>query len=160
MHNPDLLAEIAALKDRVARLESLAAPDLIARTVTETIYATITRIVADAFYVSAASLRRPHRPDFIVWPRFVIWHIVRELTDAPYQQVATMAKKKCHGSVMAGCRRVKERISVEPRFAMKVDTLQKKCAEALGICDYGSWQLPDPWEGPNVPDQRPATNTP
>ena len=20
----------------------------------------------------------------------------------------------------------------------------------MGICDYGSWQLPDPWEGPNA----------
>lgn len=30
----------------------------------------------------------------------------------------------------------------------------------MGICDYGSWELPDPWEGPNAGAMPRAVNNP
>jgi chromosomal replication initiator protein len=88
-------------------------------------------IVCNHFRVHPMRLASKLRTDAIAWPRMVCFYLLRENTRLSLQSIGKAFGGRDHGTVMHGCDRVKDRISVEPHTFTVVKALDEQVKAAL-----------------------------
>ena len=84
----------------------------------------ISIIVCEHFNISPELLFSKRRTENITLPRQVVFYIAREFN----LTLEAIGKEfgKDHGTVLYGCRHIKEKMSVEPEFKQLVEDLQNR----------------------------------
>lgn len=86
----------------------------------------IAEIVTKHFDVPFESVIKQDRQERYVVSRHVVIHLVRKITKAPFQAIGDVIKRD-HSMVHFACRRVEERVSVDPKFAAEIELLRQAC---------------------------------
>lgn len=139
----DIDSEFAALKTRKAKLIRL---QKIRREVGELELAALTESnnphdavgvmkvvceeVCHAFNLDMERLSRKSREDHIATPRQVVWYLGRELSGMTLHGIGRIFHKN-HGTVLHGCKKIRDRIATEPKFAAAITRISDACTTRL-----------------------------
>lgn len=135
----DIDAEIEALELRKAKLlrlvrlrEEVGALEKgsIAGTDAKLVLKIITEEVCAKFRIDFQLVFSSTREQEICAPRHVIFYLARNLKGIPLSQIGRVFHRD-HGSVLNGCRRVKDRVSTEPAFAAAVSEVSELCKRKI-----------------------------
>jgi chromosomal replication initiator protein len=94
---------------------------------------TVKKVVTEVchkFNVPCEHLMMRCRMAAVAVPRQVVFYLVRELSDIPFAELGRIFYKD-HGTVLYGCRSVKDRIMVDREFAQTIEQLMHSCRERL-----------------------------
>lgn len=146
----DVDAELKALKQRKAKLIRLRKVRNEVRALEETMTSTdpklamriISEEVCQKFNLSFDMLQAQTREEAVCKPRQLAFYLGHELKGIPYNRIA-MIFGKDHGTVMAGCRRTRDRMDTEKGFSEIVSDLVARCKARLD-------------SSPNAPGERPG----
>lgn len=83
-----------------------------------------------AFNMDLERLCRKSREDCIATPRQIVFYIGRELADVSLAGVGRIFHKD-HGTVLHGCRKIKDRIETDNKFKELVGSVMSKCQTRL-----------------------------
>lgn len=89
----------------------------------------IIRIVAEAHGLDYLRLLQKSRPEHISFPRQIAMYLSREMTDAPFKEIARVFRKD-HGTIMHGCRVVSDRAGVNDRVKRLIKELRTKITDS------------------------------
>lgn len=136
MKETEIDAEIARAKDRIMKLKELLRLRRLADALEERYllscgslgkeFNRIAHIITQYFDVPFESVIKQDRQEKYVIPRHIVIHLVRAITKAPFQAIGDVIKRD-HSMVHFACRRVDERMSVDPKFAAEVELLRQAC---------------------------------
>lgn len=91
----------------------------------------VQRAVASHFAISISELTSQSRATKIAWPRQLAIYLARELTDLPLQALGEAFGGRNHTTVMHACKRVAERVRLDPEAAAQLRQLHAQlCAPA------------------------------
>lgn len=139
MKDHELDQEIARAKARIDKLkylirlrrqaDSLERRHLLTNGALSREFNRVAQIVTNYFDVPFESVINTGRQEKYVVPRHLIIHLVREITKASFQAIGDLIQKD-HSMTHFACRRIEERMSVDPKFAAEVDSLRKACEKS------------------------------
>jgi chromosomal replication initiation ATPase DnaA len=134
--NAQLLKEIGVLEVRRERLTKLLELRKSVAALETTIYMgtsldAVTKIACDTvcahFQISAEKVRSRSREINIALPRQIIFHIIRQNSDATLASIGRVFKRD-HGTILHGIRAVAARKETDPHFADSLRSIELKCA--------------------------------
>lgn len=136
----DIDGEFDALQTRKAKLlllqklrQEVGELEITAATASRDAIATL-KIVCDEvcrhFNVTMEILGRKSREQSIAMPRQIVFYLSREFSDITLQSIGN-AFRKNHGTVMHGCRKVRNRIQTDTRFAAALENLRSTVESRL-----------------------------
>lgn len=124
----DTLDDLSA---RLTRLEAIHKPELQAwmlsqrRPVSRDKMKAIVQLVSEHTGVSVADIMGERRPEHIASARMLAYYLQRKATGAAYKTIGEWWGHD-HGTIMNGCRRVRDRMEVMPDYAEFVGKLMRK----------------------------------
>lgn len=124
----DTLDDLSA---RLTRLEAIHKPELQAwmvsqrRPVSPDKMKAIVELVSEHTGVSVADIMGERRPEHIASARMLAYCLQRKATGAAYKTIGEWWGHD-HGTILNGCRRVKDRMQVMPDYAEFVGKLMRK----------------------------------
>lgn len=83
-----------------------------------------------AFNLDMERLARKSRVQSIALPRQVVFYLGRKLSDMSSSGMGNIFHKD-HGTVLHGCRKIKDRIETDNKFKELVGSVMSKCQERL-----------------------------
>ncbi len=86
-------------------------------------------MVAETFGVSINELDSRSRSARIVWPRQVAMYLSREVAGEPLPQIGMAFGGRNHSTVLNACKRVRERVSADPKAALTVRSLERRIVD-------------------------------
>jgi len=87
--------------------------------------ASIQTAVAAHFEIAEEALRSASRASRVAWPRQLAIHLARDLTDASLAQIGAAFGGRNHATVLYACRRVSERVLIDPQAAADLQALSE-----------------------------------
>lgn len=88
--------------------------------------------VSREFKVPQDQLCARTRVECVIIPRHVAFFLIRTLTKMPFQPIGKMFNRD-HGTVMGGCRHVRDKMETNPQFSETVAKLMQQCASRLAL---------------------------
>lgn len=92
--------------------------------------AIISEEVCKHYNMTFEHLTSPSREESVAKPRQVAFYIARELKHITFENIGRSFKKD-HGTVMFGCKAVKDKIETDNKFKELVGAVMSKCQERL-----------------------------
>lgn len=91
----------------------------------------VIRAVAAQSGLTIGDLQSQARPRAIAWPRQRAMYVAHKVTGRPLSIISRQFGDRHHTTVMHGCRRVAERIAVDPTERALVDDLLSRFSGSL-----------------------------
>jgi chromosomal replication initiation ATPase DnaA len=134
----DLLAELLKVAAEIQTMEAklLLGPSSVTNTIR-----LIAETVADRFGVTVPDLQSHRRPERLVKPRQILYHLARFCTGRTYAEIGQILGRN-HGTILYGCERVRDDRSVDPRLDREIAELELLCAKQIDGASAG--KHPDP----------------
>ncbi|MCX8156202.1 MAG: chromosomal replication initiator protein DnaA [Verrucomicrobiae bacterium] len=85
----------------------------------------ILKRVAEHFDLRLSDLTGRRRPENIAFPRQIVMYLARELTESSLNTIGEALGGRDHGTVLHGCRLVKDRMEVDPHVRKLVEHLKQ-----------------------------------
>lgn len=123
------LQRLIALRKDVAALENSSLTGA-HRFDTTTAIKIICEEVCQEFSLNMEMLVRKSREEYIAIPRFVVFYLSRQMCDVTLQGMGRIFGKD-HGTVIHGCRKVRDRMDVDKEFADKLAKLKSTVENRL-----------------------------
>ncbi len=86
----------------------------------------IKEMVAETFGVRTEDLDSKSRSANIVWPRQVAMYLSREIAGDPLPEIGSSFGGRNHSTVINACKRVRQRVSSDPKAAITVKSLERR----------------------------------
>lgn len=83
-----------------------------------------------AFNLDMERLSRKSREQYIATPRQVVFYLGRELSDISLTGVGRIFHKD-HGTILHGCRKIRDRMDTDPKFKDLVTQVTAACQQRL-----------------------------
>ena len=86
----------------------------------------IKEMVAETYGVRTEDLDSKSRSANIVWPRQVAMYLAREIAGDPLPEIGSNFGGRNHSTVINACKRVRQRVSADPKAAITVRSLERR----------------------------------
>jgi len=86
---------------------------------------TILKHVAEHFDLRQSDITGRRRPENIAFPRQIVMYLAREMTESSLNAIGEALGGRDHGTVLHGCRLVKDRMEVDPNVRKLVEHLKQ-----------------------------------